>query len=276
MKTQAPPSKPANPGVSTHSVPVPVTDPLPVTKKFTALCVNTGEFNKTLGEIEIPSISTDREIFLKFKETYQALRGFRVGVFRPLLIRPVDIEFIQASQESLKLVLSRLLMLPSLLLKIPTGVDIIPKPPDCTFFASDSDLRSRQYEPHFPTISRAHPPISANSFLHYWQCHSKEKSLQKTKWLNRLPRKLNKKLEDLRRATPTEDNVLGWGILVIEGINKALITLLTLVMVLVSGFIAVSYSIGKDDVSGGFAIGAYIVALWAALVMALYFQWQGE
>ena len=98
--------------------------------------------------------------------------------------------------------------------------------------------------------------------------------MQRTQWLNRLPKKLDRKLEDVRRVTPTDDDVLGWGILVIEGLNKALVTLLTFLVLLFSGFISVIYSIWRNDVSGGFAIGAYIVALWAALITALYFQWQ--
>ena len=153
-------------------------------------------------------------------------------------------------------------------------VDIIPKPPDCTLCASTTDIQSRQYEPHLHTLARTHPPISADAFLHYWQCHSRERSLQRTKWLNRLPKKLDRKLEDVRRVRPTDDDVLGWGILVIEGLNKALVTLLTFLVLLFSGFISVGYSIWRNDVSGGFAIGAYIVALWAALITALYFQWQ--
>jgi len=104
-------------------------------------------------------------------------------------------------------------------------VDIIPKPPNCTLCASDTDIQSRQYEPHLNTLARTHPLISADAFLHYWQCHSRERSLQRTQWLNRLPKKLDRKLEDVRRVTPTDDDVLGWGILVIEGLNKALVTL---------------------------------------------------
>jgi hypothetical protein len=141
-------------------------------------------------------------------------------------------------------------------------VDIIPKPPDCTLCASDTDIRSRQYEPHLHTLARTHPPISADAFLHYWQCHARERSLQKTKWLNRLPKKLDKRLEDLRRITPTDDD------------NKALVTLLTFLCLLLSGVISVGYSIWRNDVSGGFALGAYIVALWAASITALYFQRQ--
>jgi hypothetical protein len=75
-------------------------------------------------------------------------------------------------------------------------------------------------------------------------------------------------------VTPTDDDVLGWGILIIEGLNKALVTLLTFLLLLLSGIISVGYSIWRNDVSGGFAIGAYIVTLWAALITALYFQWQ--
>lgn len=98
--------------------------------------------------------------------------------------------------------------------------------------------------------------------------------MQRTKWLSRLPKKLDRKLEEVRRMTPTDDDVLGWGILVVEGLNKALVTLLTFLLLLFSGFITIVFSIWRDDVSGGFAIGAYIVALWAALITALYFQWQ--
>jgi hypothetical protein len=98
--------------------------------------------------------------------------------------------------------------------------------------------------------------------------------LQRTKWLSRLPKKLDRKLEEVRRMIPMDDDVLGWGILVVEGLNKALVTLLTFLLLLFSGFITIAFSIWRDDVSGGFAIGAYIVALWAALITALYFQWQ--
>ena len=98
--------------------------------------------------------------------------------------------------------------------------------------------------------------------------------MQRTKWLSRLPKKLDRKLEEVRRMTPTDDDVLGWGILVVEGLNKALVTLLTFSLLLFSGFITIVFSIWRDDVSGGFAIGVYIVALWAALITALYFQWQ--
>jgi hypothetical protein len=77
----------------------------------------------------------------------------------------------------------------------------------------------------------------------------------------------------VRRVTPTDDDVLGW-VIVIKGPNKAFITLLTFLIHLFSGFISIGYLIWRSDVSSGLAIGAYTVALWAALITALYFQWQ--
>jgi hypothetical protein len=81
--------------VGTITVLAPKPHPPPMTKKFVGLCVNTGEFSKTLGEIEVSYISTDRQVFHKFKEKYQMLRGYRASALRWLLIKPIDIRFIQ-------------------------------------------------------------------------------------------------------------------------------------------------------------------------------------
>jgi hypothetical protein len=69
MKVQLPASSSTNPRVGTTSVLAPVLHP-PATKKFAALYINTSEFNKTLGEIEVSSISIDRQMFHKFKTIY--------------------------------------------------------------------------------------------------------------------------------------------------------------------------------------------------------------
>jgi hypothetical protein len=119
--------------------------------------------------------------------------------------------------------------------------------------------------------AKTHPPTSSDSFLHYWQCCSTEASLRKDKWLKGSLKKLNERLEDVRRSTPTDDDVLGWGIHVIEGMNVALVSLLTVLVLLFSGGISVGYSIGRKDVSSAFAIGAYIETDWVAFVTALYF-----
>jgi hypothetical protein len=91
---------------------------------------------------------------------------------------------------------------------------------------------------------------------------------------NRFPKKLERSLLDVRRTTEIEKDVIGWGVHIIEGPNLLWITLLTLIVVVISGIVSVVYSIAMNDVSGGFGIGAWIIAFWVALVTALYFQWK--
>ena len=45
--------------------------------KFFELCVNSGKFLKTLGEIDVSSISTDGDFFSTVKAHYLRLRSFR-------------------------------------------------------------------------------------------------------------------------------------------------------------------------------------------------------
>jgi hypothetical protein len=96
-------------------------------------------------------------------------------------------------------------------------------------------------------------------------------------WLNRLPKKLDEKLEKLCLGTrPDGEIILGWGILVIEGIHKRRISRLTTGMAALAIVISVAYSAGKKDVSSGFAIGALMVACWTVFITAIYFEFAGS
>ena len=87
-----------NPGFNTTvQVQLSPTSQVTMTKKFTALCVNTGKFHKTLGEIDVSGVTTDRQVFHQFKQSYNSLRGFRARSLRWFLIEPVDIKFVQVS-----------------------------------------------------------------------------------------------------------------------------------------------------------------------------------
>ncbi|KAL9123279.1 MAG: hypothetical protein Q9187_000151, partial [Circinaria calcarea] len=49
-------------------------------KKYLELCVNTGEFHKSLGEIEITGVCSDGLLFRKIKKKYLDLRSYRASV----------------------------------------------------------------------------------------------------------------------------------------------------------------------------------------------------
>jgi hypothetical protein len=229
--------------------------------KYLALCVNINKFKKTLSEIHISSINEDIPTFRKFKERYEECRGSRAKALRGWLIKPVDIKFIQFAVERSQRAYAIL------------------EPPDCTLCAhkdnQDTLIKSRQYEPHRYTTALVHPPIPSDAFFHLWECPEEVPETQ-AKWINRLPKKLHQSLEEVRQKQQPGDDTLivGWGILIVEGLNKLAVSLLTLLVIVLSGAISICYTVWAKDTSSGFAIGAYIVAVLVALTTALYYQWE--
>ena len=65
------------------------------TKKYLELCVNTGEFQRSLGEIEITNVKNDHELFKLVRRKYEELRAYRVKFF---LLKAVDVHFVQVNQ----------------------------------------------------------------------------------------------------------------------------------------------------------------------------------
>jgi hypothetical protein len=63
--------------------------------KYLALCINTGEFKKSLAEIEVSKIASDGQLFELMKAKYREVRGFRARF--SFLIKPVTIRFVHVS-----------------------------------------------------------------------------------------------------------------------------------------------------------------------------------
>lgn len=63
-----------------------------VTKTYMELCVNTGEFEKRLGEIDITQAECDGKLFELLRERYEAIRSYRTNFF---LLKLVDVHYVQ-------------------------------------------------------------------------------------------------------------------------------------------------------------------------------------
>ena len=63
-------------------------------RKYIELCVNTGEFQKSLGEIEVTNAKCDSDIFHLVRDKYKEVRGFRSRFF---LLKPIDVHFVQVN-----------------------------------------------------------------------------------------------------------------------------------------------------------------------------------
>lgn len=66
-----------------------------LSKKFLALCVNTGRFHATLGEIDVTNICRDNETFRTIKDRYLEVRGFRAWARRLFLFQPHSVHFVK-------------------------------------------------------------------------------------------------------------------------------------------------------------------------------------
>lgn len=134
------------------------------------------------------------------------------------------------------------------------------------------EVAARNYE-YTPCPLTTRP--SPQTFLHYRECTTCLTSREKKKKLfRRLPKKLSQGLLDIYLRAGPEEDVLGWGVLVVEGPNKAAITMLSAVMLTLSVAVAVVYTSVTRDASSGFTIGSFVVTIWVTWVTALYYHWK--
>ncbi len=65
----------------------------------------------------------------------------------------------------------------------------------------------------------------------------------------------------------------GWGIYIIDGPNWFTLSCVFLSILVITGVFSLLWSVVKGDISGGFAIGAYLVAVATAVLTVLFYAW---
>jgi hypothetical protein len=211
------------------------------TKRFIELCVNTGEFQRQLAEIDVSDVSSDAQLFDRIREHYREVRSFRTKYF---LLKPVDVHFVQFSVED------------------RYRVGILDKP---MAIPTQAEMDAEGYAYHPCPLKP--PPIPANIFLHHLSNPGPHRRLL---WGNRIPQKLHGSILQVQAG---DRLVVGWGVHIIEGLNKTTVLLCTLAGLLVSGIVSVAWAIARDDVQGGFGIGAWLASVQAVVVMLVVTKW---
>jgi hypothetical protein len=131
------------------------------------------------------------------------------------------------------------------------------------------EVAARNYE-YTPCPLTTRP--SPQTFLHYRDCSFCTSSREKKKKLfRRLPKKLSRGLLDMYLRTGPEEDILGWGVLIVEGPNKGAITMLSAVMLTLSVIVAIVYTSISKDASSGFTIGSFLVTVWVSWITAFYY-----
>lgn len=101
-----------------------------------------------------------------------------------------------------------------------------------------------------------------------------DQPITEEKTIPSLAQKLSRGLLDMYlRAGPDED-VLGWGVLIVEGPNRGAIAMLGAMVLTLSIVVAVVYTSVSRDASSGFSIGCLMVAVWVSWMTAFHYYCQ--
>ncbi|KAF2819951.1 hypothetical protein CC86DRAFT_122886 [Ophiobolus disseminans] len=220
-------------------------------RRYLELCVNTGTLKISLGELNLDpqqgvhlKVETDAQLFKMIHDRYFQIRKDRRLTF---LYQPVDIQFIRFSVYD------------------SGHVGIYEKPMS---LPPVSDVKNGNYH-YYDCPMEPLPPIDHRTFLHYFWNHDRHLGSTSNLFLNRLPKKLNLTMREQERLGHLN---LGWGVHIIEGPNKKMISLCLFLIVLLSFAVSLSYSVATHAQESGFGIGQWIVATLAVGLSAVYFH----
>ncbi|TGO18480.1 hypothetical protein BPAE_0379g00040 [Botrytis paeoniae] len=211
---------------------------------FLKLCVGAGKKLKQFSEINLVGTKHDDDMFKRVNEKYFELRGARSKLW---LIKPALVYFVRFSVEQRHRV--GILQKP---LSLPPKIEVY----------QDRWI----YDPC--PLDERELPVPENVILHYLNCISPTSILF---WTRRVPRKCKRSILHNGAALVA----LGWGIHIDEGLNYKVIFFIKFVALVISGIIALAWSLAKGDFQGAFCFASWFIASVNALLLTLMY-WSNE
>lgn len=108
-----------------------------------------------------------------------------------------------------------------------------------------------------PTPPELMPPIGSNILVHFFE--NPQHSSVLPDLYRRIPKKLRKKLIPCQ----WKGSAIGWGIQFVEGLNTFLFFICGCGGFLLCFLVALAWTIAKDDIQGGFGLGAFLLTFMA-------------
>ena len=220
--------------------------------KFFELCINTGEFAKSHGEIDVTRVTNDTTLFAKIHAKYCDIRGHRIK--KHYFLKPRSMQFVQ------------------FIVECGREVSIVKK--HC--YPSKQDVEGKKYH-YSPCPIEPYPPMPSEAFMHKMKCarrayKSGNVPPARSFWLDRLPKKLQGPV-----SRSSEPQSMEWGVHILEGpdyVNMYFTLICTLSACL--ALVAV-YTVKTRDVAGAAGIGSMLVAALTLLWMAMKVEgWRQE
>ncbi|KAH7073391.1 hypothetical protein FB567DRAFT_611662 [Paraphoma chrysanthemicola] len=227
----------------------------PIRRSFLELCINTSPMKICLGELKLShesnmelNVATDAQLFKLIHDEYFDVRKRRTFArLSTWLYKPVDIQFVRFSCFD------------------AGSVGIYDKP---LSLPPEDEVKRGAYHYHECPMDPL-PPIDHRTFFHYFWNHERHRNSKSTIFLERLPKKLNTTMREEQQLNKLN---LGWGVHIIEGLNKEAITLCLFFILLLSFAVSVSFSVATHAQESGFGIGQWIVATLTVGLSAIYFH----
>ena len=218
----------------------------PVTPRFFELCVNTGEFCQTLGEMDVTRVSDDICFFEKVRAEYWKIRGCRIKRFLArIFLKPAAMQYVRFCVQDRHRAYN-------------TEKNSLPP---------KKQVASQEYD-YRPCPLKPPHPMPSNAFMHQMKCAGTIKGVtRKAYWLHAQPKKL---------AAPVTqagaDVAEGWGVHILEGPNYVYILFSVICALLACILPLVAYVVKTGDVSGFAGVGSLLVAALTLLFAPMKVQ----
>ncbi|KAK4952821.1 transcriptional regulator swi6 [Elasticomyces elasticus] len=218
---------------------------------FFELCVRQSSHITRLGEICLSDgagrriVRSDADLFSLIRQRYNKLR--RKGLYR-FLRKPVSIHYVLFS-----------------IIRGDTRIGIHEQP-----MSLPPPIEVQQLRYHYDCGSmKTLPPMAAQTFFHYLWDHVPAPHCDVLQWFYRLPKKLGTSLLQLKAPHEVSE---GWGVMIVEGPNKAALAWLVTASLLMSLMFGVVYDVVIRNKDSGFAVAQWMVAVLASAITAVYFH----
>lgn len=216
-------------------------------RQFILLCANYRSHDIRLAQIEVTQTVSDHHLMQQVRQAYFGLRSCfneRLSFLHPRTIQLVKFELVAHSPP---------------LAHQSVGIY---EPPA---FPSPEEASTKRYY-YRPCPPQHSPPLPPNILIHAF---FNPKLVHTSKFLlTRIPKKLDSRLE-----CPDDPSIssFGWGVYIVDGPNWFLLSCVFLVILVGSGVLSVVWAIVQKDVSSGFTMGGYVVAVATALLTVTFF-----
>lgn len=108
------------------------------------------------------------------------------------------------------------------------------------------------------------PPIPKETFFHFFSSHRPHNS---PFWLNRLPKKLNTSIYPNCHPSTSSSVVVGYGILIVEGLNAKVLMGLGVIAVVLSAIVTAIWAVITEDVQSATGVGGLLVTSFGTLLV---------